>query len=91
MKKLLVILLMISSISAFANLSEFERGFNEGKLSCSNELWSCSVKCPSRWALTQEGFTRAQALKNLINHVWSMEPQCMRIVREPGRADCKTL
>lgn len=68
MKHLFVLMIaMTASITSFAaKLSDFERGYNEGKQSCGNELWVCEATEPNCivWSAAT-GFSRAQALMKL--------------------------
>lgn len=73
MKKLLVGLLVLGSISVFsAELSEYERGFKDGVASVErDELWSCSVTVFWNYRNhtgVAEGTSRTIALYNLINN-----------------------
>lgn len=90
MKKILIGLLVLGSISVFAN-SEFERGYYEGKQSCQRELWSCSVIVPWRNGKTEEavreGSSRAEALSNLLE----MNYQVIYDYVRSGKAICKKL
>ena len=76
MKNLLLISLLFGSMTILAqsNISEFERGYDAGAETCTQELWSCSVKysyifvggIPTEEEIFEEGFSRAQALAKLI-------------------------
>lgn len=76
MKKILILLLAMSSLTAFSqtDISEFERGFKEGKSSCiSKDLYLCntpdlgpSKHAPGGWVGgPRTGTSRTEILKNL--------------------------
>ena len=78
MKKLLGGLLVLGSISSFASdlsgeLSEFERGYNEGKNSCLDTSVICTVSVKKYYysesaKYTGSGFSKSEALENAINN-----------------------
>jgi hypothetical protein len=74
MKNILIGLLLIGSISAFAqNMSEFERGFNAGVKSCqghetpSTSTWRCTLHFGG-WETSGFGQTQADALNIAIKN-----------------------
>ncbi len=102
MKKLFIGFSVLISVSAFAQTySDFERGFEQGKAVCEQELWSCSVKYKVTYdgivteeTETLEAFSRSKAIQNLMTSCdrWIPEVRnpCIKVIREGG-AVCKKL
>lgn len=72
MKKLFIGLLVLGSLSVFAQDSDFERGYNKGKASCKNaqEAWLCTITGAVKdfgrgYTLTGQGPTRAEAILSI--------------------------
>ncbi len=70
MKNLLFSLLVFGSFNLLAqNVSDYERGYIEGKKACTKEeLWVCETDCgPSdEYSKSATGSSRADALKKLM-------------------------
>lgn len=108
MKMIVLSIFVLKSISALAApaISEFERGFKEGKTSCTSEYWSCSATCrytgyardnnnqpiDGDFPTSGEGFSRGQALDELAKYS-DRGPgtnNCRKFVLS-GQAVCKKL
>jgi hypothetical protein len=96
MKNLLLTSLLFGSMTTFAqsNISEFERGYDAGRETCTQELWSCSVKysyiivggIPAEEEIFEEGYSRAQALAKLI-----LKDERYAVLVRNGKAVCKKI
>jgi hypothetical protein len=96
MKKAFVGFLILLSISAFAEINnlDFDRGFKAGALTCNNEIWSCTVtyyfmSSNGNWytSKTEEGFSRAEALKKLLETGNRFSNEAVR----DGKAICEKI
>ena len=95
MKNLLCALLVIGHSFAIHASSEFERGYLEGKKSCSKGIYSCSVTVRSE-NYTYYGYdlSRSGAILDLVkvckDELISSKEKCLHEVNL-GKINCKKL
>ena len=96
MKYLLMTLLLMTSLSTFANEyeSSFEEGFNVGKSTCEDEVWTCSLTgevLKSGDLLVETTFnveskTRAAGIRKMITECYKynnvVQSRCHKLIRE---------
>lgn len=71
MKKFFFAVLVLCSVSALAQDSEFERGYEAGKLTCKNpqEAWLCSIRLGNYQPVVGSGETKAEAILSMNQFV----------------------